>query len=70
MPYMMSLVTRFGTGIARTLASDYPGRVKQLILVAPAGAAPRSATHRSHNDGVVALVVVDEPVMQCSRGRR
>jgi pimeloyl-ACP methyl ester carboxylesterase len=34
----------FGTRIARTLASDHPDRVKQLILLAAAGVVPRSAT--------------------------
>ena len=33
----------FGTRVARTLAADHPGRVKQLILMAAAGAVPRSA---------------------------
>lgn len=33
----------FGTRVARTLAADHPGRVKQLILLAAAGAVPRSA---------------------------
>jgi pimeloyl-ACP methyl ester carboxylesterase len=34
----------FGTRIARTLASDQPDRVKQLILLAAARVVPRSAT--------------------------
>jgi pimeloyl-ACP methyl ester carboxylesterase len=34
----------FGTRVARTLASDYPDLVKQLILLAPAGPVPRSPT--------------------------
>jgi pimeloyl-ACP methyl ester carboxylesterase len=33
----------FGSRIARTLASDHPGLVKQLILLSPAGLVPRSA---------------------------
>jgi pimeloyl-ACP methyl ester carboxylesterase len=33
----------FGTRVARTLAADRPDRVKQLILLAPAGAVRRSA---------------------------
>src|SRR5207244_1959465 len=33
----------FGTRVARTLASDHPDCVKQLILLAAAGAVPRSA---------------------------
>ena len=33
----------FGTRVARTLAADHPGSVKQLILMAAAGAVPRSA---------------------------
>jgi pimeloyl-ACP methyl ester carboxylesterase len=33
----------FGTRVARTLAADRPDRVKQLILLAAAGAVPRSA---------------------------
>jgi pimeloyl-ACP methyl ester carboxylesterase len=33
----------FGTRVARTFAADHPGRVKQLILLAAAGAVPRSA---------------------------
>ena len=33
----------FGTRVARTLAADYPDCVKQLILLAAAGAVPRSA---------------------------
>ena len=33
----------FGTRVARTLASDHPGTVKQLILLAAAGAVARSA---------------------------
>ena len=33
----------FGTRVARTLAADHPDRVKQLILLAAAGAVPRSA---------------------------
>lgn len=32
----------FGSRVARTLAADHPNLVKQLILVAPAGAAARS----------------------------
>lgn len=33
----------FGTRVARTLAADHPGLVKRLILLAVAGAVPRSA---------------------------
>ena len=40
----------FGTRVARTLAADSPDSVKQLILLAAAGAVPRISGRRRNND--------------------